>query len=77
MVLVIILSVVKMKMISVYSSAISAIGYDPITQKMNIQFRNSGTYTFCRVPSYIFESFFSANSKGKYHDQYIRDHYHC
>ena len=64
-------------MIPVSSSAISAIGYDSATQKMQICFKDSGTYTFCRVPQYIFEDFLSASSKGKYYAQHIRDRYQC
>jgi hypothetical protein len=44
-----------MDMISVSSSAIHSIGYDPVTQQMRIRFKNGGIYTFCRVPQHIFE----------------------
>lgn len=64
-------------MISVSSSAIAAVGYDPDSQRMQIRFNNSGTYTFCRVPRYIFDGLLSASSKGRYYDQYIRGRYQC
>jgi KTSC domain len=66
-----------MKMISVSSSAIAAVGYDPATRHMQIKFKNSGTYSFCGVPQQIFDGLLSANSKGRYYDQYIRGRYHC
>ncbi|MTF39064.1 KTSC domain-containing protein [Cyanobacterium aponinum 0216] len=67
-----------MKMIPVNSTAISAIGYEPMTKTMNVKFRNNNRiYTFCGVPSFIFDDFISANSKGQYYDQHIRDRYRC
>ncbi|MEM6868292.1 MAG: KTSC domain-containing protein [Cyanobacteria bacterium P01_C01_bin.121] len=58
----------KMVMLSVSSSAISAVGYDPDSRQMQIRFKTSGTYTFCRVPQHIFDGLLSASSKGKYYD---------
>ncbi|ELS01212.1 hypothetical protein Xen7305DRAFT_00009140 [Xenococcus sp. PCC 7305] len=66
-----------MNMIPVRSSAICAIGYDSLTRRMQINFHDSGTYTFCRVPQRIFDGFLSASSKGTYYNRYIRDRYHC
>lgn len=69
--------VTSMRMISVSSSAISAVGYDPNTMRMQIRFKQGRTYTFCRVPGYVFDGLLSAGSKGKYYDHHIRDHYQC
>lgn len=66
-----------MRMISVSSSAISAVGYDPSTMRMQIRFKQGRTYTFCRVPQHVFDGFLGAGSKGRYYDQYIRAHYQC
>jgi hypothetical protein len=69
--------VTSMQMISVSSSAISAVGYDPRTMRMQIRFKQGHTYTFCRVPQHVFDSLLGAGSKGTYYDQHIRDRYQC
>lgn len=66
-----------MEMIPVRSSAITAIGYDQDSMRMQIRFSQGHTYTFCRVPQNIFEGLLAAGSKGSYYDRYIRDRYHC
>ena len=66
-----------MEMIRVSSSAISAIGYDPATQRMKIRFTSGSTYDFCRVPEHVFTGFLQSSSKGSYYDRHIRDRYRC
>ena len=53
-----------MKMISVRSSALNAVGYDPLTRQMQIRFQSGSTYTFCRVPPEIFAGLRAASLKG-------------
>ncbi len=64
-------------MISVRSSAITAVGYDSSNRRMQIQFKDSGTYIFCRVPQNIFLGLLDASSHGKYYAHHIRERYHC
>ncbi len=66
-----------MEMIRVRSSAISAIGYDPSSQRMKITFKQGSTYDYCHVPQNVFDSFLSASSKGGYYDGYYRVRYDC
>lgn len=66
-----------MRMIPVSSSAISAVGYDPSTMRMQIQFQQGRTYTFCDVPQHIFDGLLGAGSKGTYYDHYVRGRYQC
>ncbi len=66
-----------MEMISVSSSAISAIGYDPDSRRMKIKFKQGETYDFCNVPEHIFNGLLSASSKGTYYNDHIRDRYQC
>lgn len=66
-----------MQMITVSSTAISAIGYDSSSMQMKIRFKLGRIYTFCRVPKHIFDGLLSAPSKGMYYDNHIRDRYHC
>jgi len=66
-----------MDMIPVSSRAISAVGYDPITRRMKIQFQQGQTYDFCNVPQHVFEGLLHAGSKGTYYNDHIRDRYQC
>ena len=66
-----------MEMISVRSSAIAAIGYDPVTGRMRVRFRDGGTYDFCGVPEHVFLEFIHAPSKGRYYHLRIKDRYSC
>jgi hypothetical protein len=66
-----------MEMTKVASSVIAAVGYDHTTQRMQIRFKEGRTYTFCRVPSKVFEGLVAASSKGAYFDRYIKGHFSC
>ena len=67
-----------MKMISVNSSAIAAIGYNPVSRNMKIKFRNNHiTYDYCNVPEELFQEFLDSISKGTFYDQNIKDKYNC
>ena len=66
-----------MEMIRVSSSAIAAIGYDPSTGRMKVQFVQGDTYDFCGVPEGVFNGLLNARSKGSYYNDYIRDRYQC
>lgn len=66
-----------MQMIPVSSSAMNAIGYDPQTRMMKIQFEQNETYDFCGVPQHIFDGLRNARSKGTYYNDHIRDRYQC
>ena len=66
-----------MEMVSVRSSAISAVGYNSDSGQMRIRFKGGGTYTFCRVPASVYAGLLGASSKGTYYDRHIRDRYQC
>lgn len=66
-----------MEMLRVYSRAIMAVGYDPVTFKMKIQFVEGHTYDFCGVPKAIYEGLMKAASKGSYYNDFIRDRFRC
>ncbi len=70
-----------MNMIKVTSSSITAIGYDESSHKMNIKFiNNSTTYTYCNVPSDVFQEFLNnpyKNSHGKHYYKFIFKKYNC
>ena len=66
-----------MEMIRVISRAISAIGYEPTTQQMQIKFTQGHSYTYCRVPAAVYEGLMRSGSKGSYYASHIKDRYHC
>ena len=61
----------------VFSSAISAVGYDTQTKRMKIVFTNGRVYDFCGVPDYVHLGLMTAASKGQYYNDFIRDRYQC
>jgi len=67
-----------MNLISVSSSAIAAVGYNPQTKNLKIRFVGGTTvYDFCGVPQYIYDGLMAASSKGDYYTRHIRGRYQC
>jgi len=64
-------------MVHVNSSAMQAVGYDPETRLMKIQFTSGNVYDFCGVPEHVYAGLMSAFSKGTYYNDYIKDRYQC
>lgn len=64
-----------MEMIAVYSSAMTAVGYDPATKQMRVRFQQGHSYDFYNVPLSIHNGLIAAISKGAYYNQHIRDRY--
>jgi hypothetical protein len=62
-----------MTLISVNSSAISAIGYDGYT--LTVQFHNGRSYDHPGVPHSVYAGLMQAASKGTYYNWYIRGRY--
>lgn len=63
-----------MEHVSVNSSDLRSVGYDPNSQTLEIQFHN-GLYTYSNVPESVYNSLMSAGSHGKYFHQYIKGNY--
>jgi hypothetical protein len=61
-----------MEMIPVASSNIAAVGYDPETSEMDVQFLNGSVYRYFNVPESYFHDMLGASSKGSYHHHYIK-----
>lgn len=59
----------------VSSSNIAAIGHDEDSQILEVEFMNGSVYAYSGVPVGEFESFLTAESKGKYFHANIRDRY--
>lgn len=63
-----------MQMISVSSSNLAAVGYDPATKTLRVQF-HSGMYDYYDVPESVYDGLMGASSHGEYHAAYIKNSY--
>ena len=58
------------------SSNIEAIGYDPDSQELHVQFLKSGeTYIYYGVEDWIFQEFLQSDSKGQYLNTKVKGRY--
>jgi hypothetical protein len=57
------------------SSNISAIGYNPDTAVLTIQFKKGGLYEYYDVPSHEHDALMGADSKGSYASQNVYKRY--
>ena len=56
----------------VSSSNLKAVGYDPATKTLEIEFLNGGLYQYSSVPESIYKELMSASSHGQYFDSHIK-----
>ena len=56
----------------VESSAIKAIGHDPVTNTLRVEFQSGGVYDYHGVPAEKHSNFIGAESIGKHFLQHIR-----
>jgi hypothetical protein len=64
-----------MTMQPVESSNISAIGHDPATSTLRVEFLNGGTHEYDGVSAEAHEAFAGAESKGIHFHENIRGYY--
>ncbi|SHL41810.1 KTSC domain-containing protein [Nitrosospira sp. Nsp11] len=64
-----------MDRVFVSSTSIRAVGYDPKTRKLEIEFINGGIYRFSGVPDTIHARLMASHSKGQYFAAHIKDVY--
>ena len=57
----------------VESSNLATVGFSDGV--LEIEFRHGGVYQYFNVPASVYEALMSAESKGKYFHQFIRDKY--
>ena len=55
-----------MDMVPVSSRNLSAVGYEPSSAILRIQFNNGKLYEYYDVPQYIYDELVAAESKGSY-----------
>ena len=61
-----------MDMQRVESTNIKAIGHDPATNTLRVEFRNGGVYDYSNISPEKHASFLTAASKGKHFHRHIR-----
>jgi hypothetical protein len=59
----------------VTSQTLSSIGYDPIRRVLELEFTSGGIYRYSNVPKRVYLELISAESKGRYFDNEIREKY--
>jgi hypothetical protein len=65
-----------MTRLPVSSSNLAAVGYDPSTEVLEVEFiKNSSVYRYFGVPRHIYESLLAAPSIGQFFNAYIKDRY--
>ena len=61
----------------VSSSNIAAVGYDPDSETLEVEFKTSGIYQYFNVPVFMHERLVVADSVGKFFNAEIKDSYPC
>lgn len=64
-----------MRRISVTSSDIHSIGYDPQSAVLEVEFNSGDVYRYFDVPEHIYSQFMNTSSKGWFLHEYIRYSY--
>jgi len=64
-------------MVPVQSSNIKAIGHDEAAAELHVQFHNGGLFVFKGVGADVFGQFLTADSKGQFFHQNIKDMFPC
>jgi hypothetical protein len=58
----------------VESSVIQAVGYDPASRELHIQFIDAGRYVYFDVDPLCFDELVEAESKGNYLNRELKQH---
>lgn len=66
-----------MRRLSVESSAIEGVGYDPVTRTLEIEYASGGVYRYFGVPQRAYELLLLADSRGAYVNRRIKPYYRC
>jgi KTSC domain len=61
-----------MNRISVSSSSLASVGYDPAIQSLEVEFLHGGIYRYSGIPSSVYNGLMAADSHGTYFDQYVK-----
>ncbi len=64
-----------MKWVAAKSKMLSAVAYNRDWQQLYLKFRSGDVYCYRGVPAEEYQELLAADSKGKYVQNHIRDHY--
>ncbi len=59
----------------VASTNVASIGYDEVTETLEVEFLNGSIYQYYNVQMNIYEQMMQAGSKGKFLNTYIKNAY--
>ncbi|TDE92794.1 KTSC domain-containing protein [Occultella glacieicola] len=59
----------------VRSSAVAAVGYDPGTNELDIEYRSGDVYRYSMVPPSVYRDLLAAPSIGAYVNRSVKPHY--
>lgn len=62
-----------MTRLSVKSSNIKAVGYDPKSKTLEVEFNSGSTYQYFEVPASIYNDFMDASSLGSFFAESIKN----
>ncbi|WAS55389.1 DUF853 family protein [Burkholderia ambifaria] len=65
----------KMERETVDSSTVLAIGYEPTTSILEIEFKTGRVYQYYNVPQVVYDQFMVSDSKGKFFNSYVKSAY--
>jgi len=63
-----------MNLVSVTSSDLSQVGYDPNTKQLEVVFHSGGAYLYSGVSPAEYQNLIHAGSVGRYFHAYIKHH---
>ena len=64
-----------MERYSVASSNLAAVGYDPATETLEVEFLNGSIYQYFNVPQNMYDNLMQEGSKGRFLNTYIKNAY--
>ena len=64
-----------MEKYSVASSNVKALGYDPQSETLEVDFLNGSRYQYYGVPQQMYERLMQTSSKGRFLHVYIKNSY--
>jgi len=64
-----------MERISVHSSNVAEVGYDPETMTLEVMFHNGSIYQYFQVPQSVYEKLILADSVGGFLNSQIKNLY--
>ncbi len=64
-----------MRRVSVVSSNLRSVGYDPVTRVLEVEFHGGGIYLYYGVPEHVHLGLMGAASKGGYLADHVKGVY--